>query len=340
MRGRQHPHQVKSLPPKKNNLKGKVVLVTGATRGIGKGIAIAFGELGATVYITGRSRSKADSQSEVGGSLEETKILVEEAGGICLSQQIDHADPTQIEHLFKTIEQEQNGTLDVLINNVFSGVKSIKNNSGIPFWEADSDVWDSCHNVGLKSHYLASRLAAKMMVPKKSGLICTISSWGGLAPIFGVSYGAGKSACDRMASDMAIELTPHQVTSLSVWPGIVGTEEIKAISTEAEAEDNAMTTVFKSKYNWESPLFVGRAIAALACEKDHLKRSGKVQIIAELAKEFKTVDENGFRPVSLRSFRFLIASSLPQLQAYDQFISDIKIPWLLLLWKFLSSPKL
>ena len=179
-----------------------------------------------------------------------------------------------------------------------------------------------------------------MMVPQQSGLICTISSWGGMAPIFGVSYGAGKSACDRMASDMALELAPYNVTSLSVWPGIVGTEEIKAIAQDAAEETEGMAAVFKSKYNWESPLFVGRAIAALACETDHLKRTGKVQIIAELAKEFKTVDENGFRPVSLRSLRFFIASSIPQLQPYDPLIADLKIPWFILLLLFLRSPKI
>lgn len=312
--------------------------MTGATRGIGKGIAIAFGELGATVYITGRTLDARDES----GSLSATQAAVETAGGICIAVQVDHSQDEQVKQLFDRIKTEQNGQLDVLINNVFSGVKPIKDTFGIPFWEADLSLWDACHQVGLRSHYVASHYAAKLMVPRKQGLIGSISSWGGIAPIFGIAYGAGKSACDRMASEMAIELAPYNITSVSIWPGIVGTEQIKALVKEAQDEPtkDAMGSVMTAEYNWESPLFVGRAIARLALDSTHIKKSGKLQIVAELAKAYGVVDENGHRPVSLRSLRFLIASAIPNLRPYEKFIADIKIPWVLLLWKVLRSPQI
>lgn len=320
----------------KKSLKGKVVLVTGATRGIGKGIAIAFGELGATVYITGRTLEGSDR-----GSLNATQADVETAGGTCIPIQVDHSQDDQVKQLFDTINIDQNGQLDVLINNVFSGVKPLGDTFGIPFWETDLSLWDTCHTVGLRSHYVASHYAARLMVPRQQGLIGSISSWGGMAPIFAIAYGAGKSACDRMASEMAIELAPHNITSIPIWPGIVGTEQIKALVKESQdnPDQDSMGSVMREEYNWESPLFVGRAIARLALDPSHFKKSGKLQIVAELAKEYGIADENGERPVSLRSLRFLIASAIPQLRQYDKFIADIKIPWVLLLWKVLRSPQ-
>ncbi|MFN6066208.1 MAG: SDR family NAD(P)-dependent oxidoreductase, partial [Pseudanabaena sp.] len=190
------------------NLKGKVALVTGASRGIGKGIAIGLGEAGALVYITGRSVNQTSSTDSVSGSLLETKSAVEKAGGICIAVSVDHSDDEQIKSLFEQIDREQNGQLDLLVNNAYGGVRSLISSNGKPFWESDISLWDACNQVGLRSHYIASHFAAKMMTQRKQGLIVTISSWGGLAPIFGVAYGTGKSACDRLAADMAIELKP------------------------------------------------------------------------------------------------------------------------------------
>jgi NAD(P)-dependent dehydrogenase (short-subunit alcohol dehydrogenase family) len=102
------------------------------------------------------------------------------------------------------------------VNNAYGGVRSLISSNGKPFWESDISLWDACNQVGLRSHYVASHFAAKMMTQRKQGLIVTISSWGGLAPIFGVAYGTGKSACDRLAADMAIELKPFNVASISL----------------------------------------------------------------------------------------------------------------------------
>ena len=198
------------------NLNGKVALVTGASRGIGKGIAIALGEAGALVYITGRSVNQSNSIDTISGSLLETKAAVEEAGGICIALPVDHSDDQQVKSLFEQIEREQNGQLDLLVNNAYGGVRSLIDAKGKPFWESDLSLWDACNQVGLRSHYIASHFAAKMMTHRKQGLIMTISSWGGLAPLFGVAYGTGKSACDRLAAYMAVELKPFNVASISL----------------------------------------------------------------------------------------------------------------------------
>ncbi len=142
------------------HLEGKIALVTGATRGIGKGIAIGLGEAGAIVYITGRSLDKSSS-SDVSGSLEETRAAVEKAGGVCIPIQVDHSNDEQVRSLFERIQDEQQGQLDLLVNNVFAGVQALSDAQGKPFWDFEPSLWDSCNNVGLRSHYVASVFAAQ-----------------------------------------------------------------------------------------------------------------------------------------------------------------------------------
>ena len=132
------------------NLNGKVALVTGASRGIGKGIAIGLGEAGALVYITGRSVNQTSSRDSISGSLLETKAAVEEAGGICIAVPVDHSDDEQIKSLFEQIDREQNGQLDLLVNNAYGGVRSLIDAKGKPFWESDLSLWDACNQVGLR----------------------------------------------------------------------------------------------------------------------------------------------------------------------------------------------
>ena len=324
------------------NLNGKVALVTGASRGIGKGIAIALGEAGALVYITGRNVNQTNSMETISGSLLETKAAVEEAGGICIAVPVDHSDDQQIKSLFEQIDREQNGQLDLLVNNAYSGVRSLIAAKGKPFWESDINLWDACNQVGLRSHYIASHWAVKMMTQRKQGLIVTISSWGGLAPIFGVAYGTGKSACDRLAADMAIELKPFNVASISLWPGIVGTEQFHQLADGNidGTESNFGVAAIADKFNWETPLFVGRVIATLCNDPDMMRRTGKVQIAAELAARYRIVDEFQHRPVSLRSLRFLLLQSLPTLKSKAKFIPDLRVPWWILLLSVLKSPKI
>ncbi|MEA5489657.1 MULTISPECIES: SDR family NAD(P)-dependent oxidoreductase [Pseudanabaena] len=324
------------------NLKGKVALVTGASRGIGKGIAIGLGEAGALVYITGRSVHQTNSIETISGSLLDTKVAVEKAGGICIAVPVDHSDDEQIKSLFEQIDREQNGQLDLLVNNAYGGVRSLIEAKGKPFWESDLSLWDACNQVGLRSHYVASHFAAKMMTQSKQGLIVTISSWGGLAPIFGVAYGTGKSACDRLAADMGVELKPFNVASISLWPGIVGTEQFHQLAdANLEGTDNNLgVAAIADKFNWETPLFVGRVIAALYNDSALMKRTGKVQIVAELAARYGIVDEYEQHPVSLRSLRFLLAQGLPNLKSKARFIPDLSVPWWILLLAILKSPKI
>jgi NAD(P)-dependent dehydrogenase (short-subunit alcohol dehydrogenase family) len=247
-----------------------------------------------------------------------------------------------VRSLFQRIEQEQDGRLDLLVNNVYAGVPALRAADGKPFWDCEPSLWDACNNVGLRSHYLASIFAARMMTKRQQGLICTISSWGGLSYIFGAAYGAGKAACDRLATDMAVELKPYNVASISIWPGIVGTEHISSMA--ATMDDNRpidpKKLMFSDRYNWETPLLTGRVIAKLASDSTVIYRTGRMHIVAELAKKYALVDQEGNLPVSLRSLRFLLPSALPSLRKYSWLIPDIKVPWSLLLLSSLSSPKI
>ncbi len=319
-------------------LEGKIALVTGATRGLGKGIATGLGEAGATVYITGRTLA---ASPEATGSLEETAAAVEQAGGVAIALQVDHSDDEQIKALFDRIQTDQNGQLDLLVNNAYAGVPALRAAYGKPFWESEPDFWDACNGVGLRSHYLASVYAARLMVPRRRGLICTLSSWGGLSYIFGVPYGVGKAACDRLATDMAVELKPHQVTSLSIWPGIVGTELMTQFAAEMGLGDgpNTQAGAIKDHYNWETPLLTGRAIAALMADTSVMRRTGQVQIVAELAREYGLVDAGGDRPASLRSLRFVLPYAVPALREYAGWVPDLEMPWPFLLLGPLGSPK-
>jgi NAD(P)-dependent dehydrogenase (short-subunit alcohol dehydrogenase family) len=322
------------------SLEGKVALVTGATRGLGKGIAIGLGEAGAIVYITGRTQT---ATAETVGSLEETAAAVEQAGGVAIPVVVDHSDDAQIKALFDRIQADQDGQLDLLVNNAYAGVTALKAAYGKPFWESEPDFWDACNGVGLRSHYVASVYGARLMVARQRGLICTLSSWGGLSYIFGVPYGVGKAACDRMAADMAVELKPHGVTSLSLWPGIVGTELMTQFAAEmglGETSDKAaQTDAIQAHYNWETPLLTGRVMAALAADPKVLRRTGQVQIVAELAREYGQVDADGQRPASLRSLRFVLPFAVPGLRSYADWVPDLELPWPFLLWGPLGSPK-
>jgi NAD(P)-dependent dehydrogenase (short-subunit alcohol dehydrogenase family) len=318
-------------------LQGKIALVTGATRGIGKGIAIGLGEAGATVYITGRTLEPTNDN--LGGSLRETKEAVEKVGGICIPIRMDHGEDEQIKQLFERINTEQNGQLDILVNNVYSGVKALREAYGKPFWESEPTLWDASNHVGLRSHYIASVYAARMMTQRKQGVIFTISSWGGISYIFNVPYGVGKSACDRLAADLAKELKEYNVASIALYPGIVGTEEITLMASE-QSRNNTTSSVFADGYNWETPLLTGRVIAALASDSNLIKQTGKVKIVAEVAKKYQLVDENGKRPVSLRSLRFLLPMAIPFLRQYSWLIPELNIPWSVLLLTLLSSPKI
>ncbi len=254
-------------------------VVTGASRGVGKGIALALGDAGMRVYVTGRS---TEGELSIGRTAEE----VTRRGGEGIAVRVDHAIDAEVEALFDRVEREA-GRLDVLVNNVFA----IPNERmwGVPFWEQPIAMWDRMHEVGLRSHYVASVFAAPRMVRAGCGLIVNVSSFAGAGFQLNVAYGVGKAGVDRLAADMAHDLAPHGVASVSLWPGIVRTEWVMS---QPELP-------FSTKVS-ESPELSGRAVAALANDARVMDKTGRVLIVAELAREYGFTDVDGTRPPSLR----------------------------------------
>jgi dehydrogenase/reductase SDR family member 1 len=161
---------------------------------------------------------------------------------------------------------------------------------GTPFWEQPVDVWDSMHRVGLRSHYVAAVYGARRMVRERDGLIVNVSSFGGGMYAVNVAYGVGKAAVDRLAKDMAHELRQYNVTSVSLWPGIVRTERLVAMG------DKSPFDLSKG----ESAQFSGRAIVALYQDPNRIEKTGKVLVTAELAQEYGFCDLDGTQPASMR----------------------------------------
>lgn len=275
-------------------LQGKVCLVTGATRGIGKGIAVQLGLAGATVYATGRTLKK--NPNTYGSSLEEVAQQIDKEGGKCVPVQCDHTNDDQVKEVFERIKQEQNGRLDVLVNNAYSGGEAIMRLKGTPFYEADPTLWDDMNNVGLRNHYICTVYGARMMVQRQTGLIVTVSSAAGLQYFFNVPYGIGKEACDRMMADCAVELKRNNVACISLWPGPVFTEFNQEILKTKEDEEHKI-----AMESAESPDFSGMCIAKLATDPKIMKKSGRIFMTCDLGDEYNIKDLNGQKVASMRS---------------------------------------
>jgi len=234
-------------------------------------------------------------------SLEKTANEITERGGRGIAAYCDHADANDVKRLFDRIKSEQNGQLDILVNNAYSAVNVITDNTGKKFWELDPSVWDDVNNVGLRNHYICSVYAARLMVPRKKGLIVVVSSVGGLRYLFNVAYGIGKAACDRLAADTAAELYRHHVTSISLWPGAVRTELIT--SKMDKGYESNLKDVFAAG---ETTEFSGRAIVHLAADKNNLQKTGKILVTSDLAAEYGFNDIDGRDPPSFRSLKQLL----------------------------------
>ncbi|MBW2270274.1 MAG: SDR family NAD(P)-dependent oxidoreductase [Deltaproteobacteria bacterium] len=263
-------------------LEGTVAIVTGASRGIGRGCAIELGARGATVYCTGR-RSCAGDPPEA-GTVEAIAAEVDASGGHGISVACDHRDDAAVEALFARVRDEQ-GRLDVLVNNAFIIPKELA--SGRPFWELPLSNWDDMVDVGTRSAYAASRLAAPMMIEQRSGLIANISSSGAREYAWHVAYGVGKAALDRLTVDMAHELRRHRVTVVSLWPGLVLTERNQSNLDRVPGLDFSTA---------ESLRFTGRAVAALAADSGVFERTGRVFPSRDLADEYGFTDVDGTLP--------------------------------------------
>ncbi|XP_070830223.1 dehydrogenase/reductase SDR family member 1 [Chaetodon trifascialis] len=277
-------------------LSGWVCVVTGASRGIGRGIALQLSEAGATVYITGRQ----------GRTLKQTAAQVKERGGNCVPVICDSTKDKDIEELFEQIKREQNGRLDILVNNAYAGVQDIFENMGNKFWEVDPSIWDSINNTGLRGHYFCSVYASRLMVAQGRGLIVTISSMGGLQYVFNVPYGVGKAACDRLAVDMAVELRSRGVTSVSLWPGAVQTELVSQLVLEKDAPQG-LDSKFKNIFvNGESTELSGKCIVNLATDKNLMSLTGKVLMTCDLARRYGIQDIDGRSVADYTSLKFLL----------------------------------
>ncbi|HEU0029165.1 MAG TPA: SDR family NAD(P)-dependent oxidoreductase [Kofleriaceae bacterium] len=260
-----------------------IAVVTGASRGVGKGIALGLGEAGATVYVTGRSVDRGALPGTIGETAEQVTAL----GGKGIAVRCDHGIDDEVRDLVRRVERESGG-IDVLVNNAFAIPDGVVT---APFWELPLSHWDTLHRVGLRSHYVASYFAAPKMIARASGLIVNVSSFGAKIYAVNVPYGVGKAGVDRMSRDMGRELRPHGVTVVSLWPGIVKTERL-----ELEPERIG----FDASTGSESPRFSGRAVAALANDPKRIDKTGQALVVAELALEYGFTDVDGSQPASLR----------------------------------------
>ena len=269
-------------------LKEQITLVTGASRGIGKGIAQALGAAGATVYVTGRTEHENDSTVPLPGTIHETAALVTQAGGTGVAIRCDHRDDDQVRAVFDQI-MNTHGRLDLLVNNVWEGYqakqRSKKSGFHTSFWKLPPTFWDTMFTVGVRSHYVAGVYGAAIMVQQQGGLIIQISAAAGTKYSENVAYGVSKAAVNRLTMDMAHELKPHNVAVIALSPDIVATEMIMA-----RRKDQTLA-------KWiESPVFVGRAVVALATDPQIMQKTGSVFRTRALAQEYGFTDVGGHQP--------------------------------------------
>jgi dehydrogenase/reductase SDR family member 1 len=285
-------------------------LVTGASRGIGKGIAIELGVAGATVYLTGRS---VTPQPGLPGTLGETVEEIKRLGGNAVALACDHANDATARAVFDRIAADHN-RLDILVNNA-TAMDDYHDSIGKPFWELSPSTWDSTMNVGLRSHFIATQMAAPVMVRQGRGMIVNVSSIGSQEYLLSVPYGACKAALHKLTHDTAVELVPHNVTVTSIWPGLVVTEPILAVAETKP--DGHLELLGVDLRVAETPRFSGRAVVALATDPNPLRFAGQALICAQLAHDYGFTDLDGNMPPVIRTnadvFAGLTEATIPEL---------------------------
>ena len=269
-------------------LNGKIAVVTGASRGVGKGVALGLGEGGATVYVTGRTIQ--EGQSDLPGTIQMTADEVTRLGGKGIPVRCDHRNDDEVAAVFKRISDEQ-GQLDILVNNVWGGYERLFDNGEytweLPFWQQPLWRWEAMFQSGVRAAFVASHFAVPLMIPNRSGLIVNISYFASQKYISNVLYGVSKAATDKLTADMAHELRVYNVAAVSLYPGLVRTERLMQAAS------------FFNLDNSESPLFVGRAVAALAGDLEIMQKTGQVLIAAEIARKYGFADVDGKQPKPL-----------------------------------------
>jgi NAD(P)-dependent dehydrogenase (short-subunit alcohol dehydrogenase family) len=257
-------------------LDGKIVLVTGASRGGGKGIALVLGEEGATVYVSARSVRGEPTTLARPGTIDDTAEELSARGGTGIPVRCDHTDDTQVEALFRQI-RTNHGRLDLLVNNAWSGYE-IPPDPSLAFWEIEWRHWDLMFDGGLRAAAFASTLAAPLMLEAGSGLIVNIT-WVLDRPHGHAFYEVVKNATNKLTEQMADDLRPHGVACVAVSPGFMRLERMD-LTPELAAKA-------------ESAAFPGRAIAALASDPNVLAKSGRVFTTPALAHEYGFTDVDG-----------------------------------------------
>jgi NAD(P)-dependent dehydrogenase (short-subunit alcohol dehydrogenase family) len=281
-------------------LEDCVAVVTGASRGAGRGIAQELGAAGATVYVTGRSTREQQpdtygqllglaGRGALPGSIDETAEEVTRMGGRGIALRCDHTREDEVAALFERVQREA-GRIDLLVNNAWGGHETFNGVFDAPFWEHPLANWDSMFDRGVRNHLLASRFAAPMMVKRKRGLIVTTTFWDRDRYLRGnLFYDLAKASMTRLAFGMAQELRPHGVASLAVSPGWMRTEFVLMGHKTDEAHWQERPALART----ESPRYLGRAAVALAGDAGVLGKSGAVHRVADLAREYGFADIDG-----------------------------------------------
>jgi dehydrogenase/reductase SDR family protein 1 len=274
------------------DLTGKVAVVTGASRSIGKGIALELGAAGATVYVTARTVEPGAMPGTVG----ETAAEIDALGGRGIGVACDHKDDAQVKALFERVAAEQ-GRLDVLVNNVFPA-PVLAPWLGKKYWELPVEAWDEIVGVGTRSHYVASVHGTPLLFAAGGGLIVNVSSSGAVTYAHNVVYGVGKAAVDKMTADMAVELAGTGVDVVSLWPGLVRTEMLDAAAVR-DGDELYIELPGEGRFDLtdaETPRFLGRAVVAMVGDPQRADRSGQAFTSANLARELGFTDVDGRIP--------------------------------------------
>jgi NAD(P)-dependent dehydrogenase (short-subunit alcohol dehydrogenase family) len=265
-----------------------IAVVTGASRGAGRGIAIALGAHGCTVYVTGRSEKAGDAS--LPGTIHETAAAVTAAGGCGIAVRVDHADDGQVRSLIEQVRNEQ-GRIDILVNNACA----LHDQLTAPghFWEKPLELVDML-DVGLRSGYIASFYAAPMMTAQRHGLVIFTSGSGAVHYVFGPAYGAHKAGMDKFAADMAVDFRAFNVAALSIWMGTLLTDRLKMVIDSDPAKYGRLEATA------ETPELTGHVIWALYNDPKLMEISGQTVIGAEMAAKYGILDKGGRRPPSYR----------------------------------------
>jgi len=276
-----------------SNERPQVAVVTGASRGAGKGIALALGERGMTVYVTGRSTTQSLGRlkdTPLPGTIFETAHEITARGGRGIAVACDHRDDSAVQALFARIAEESQ-RLDILVNNAATIHDALIDPGA--FWEKPLELVDIL-DVGLRSGYVASYYAAPLMVAARRGLIAFTSSFGASCYMHGPAYGAQKAGLDKFAADMAVDLAAFGVAAISLWLGPQLTERTAAALKSRPGQYEEFMR------NGETPEFNGRIIYALASDPELMSLSGRTLISAEAAQRYGITEAGGRAPPSYR----------------------------------------